>query len=83
MNGVEGAVDNEKNVLISEQTSYQHVDVVEWHYPPRRGSLSDNGRGMSHPENKVLHLDGVEQSSLYHNQVRFPRGGDPHDFLQR
>jgi spermidine synthase len=54
-----------KNVLISERTSYQHVDVVEWSYPPRRGSSSDDGRGMSRPKNKVLHLDGVEQSSLY------------------
>ena len=54
-----------KNVLISERTSYQHVDVVKWSYPPRRGSSSDDGRGMSRPENRVLHLDGVEQSSLY------------------
>ncbi len=54
-----------KNILILGQTSYQHVDVVEWRHPPRCGSSSDNGGRISCPGNKVLHLDGVHQSSLY------------------
>jgi spermidine synthase len=64
-----------KNVLLSGQTSFQHVDVIEWHDPSKRSpdsyerSLSDDGHEILHPGmfrlDKGLHLDGVQQSSLY------------------
>jgi spermidine synthase len=76
-----------KNVLFSGQTSFQHVDVYEWHDPSETFSvsyeslLSDDGHGTLHPEmftlDKGLHLDGVEQSSLrgeaaYHEALVHP-----------
>ena len=64
-----------KNALHSGKTSLQHVDVYEWHDPPKRSadsyarSLHDDDRGSLHPEilrlDKSLYLDGVLQSSLY------------------
>lgn len=72
--------------LASDETDFQHVDIYEYVEPEMvasyRRSLSDDGSYESlHPEhfvpNKILFLDGVEQSSLrgeaaYHEALVHP-----------
>ena len=65
-----------KEVLVSEETDFQHVDIYEL-INPRRTSMASYKRSLSgdgsyeslHPEiyrpDKILFLDGVQQSSLY------------------
>jgi spermidine synthase/S-adenosylmethionine/arginine decarboxylase-like enzyme len=57
-----------KEVLISEETEFQHVDIYEV-INPRVTSLASYGRSFLHSEmyrpDKLLYLDGVQQSSLY------------------
>jgi len=57
-----------KEVLISEETEFQHVDIYELSNP-RVTSLASYGRSSLHSEmyrpDKILYLDGVQQSSLY------------------
>jgi spermidine synthase len=67
---------DKKEVLTSRTTKFQHVDIYEVINPRVNSlawyerSLSDNGSYESiHPEmyrpDRVLYLDGVQQSSLY------------------
>ena len=72
--------------LVSKKTKYQHVDILETIEPKDRPlhekSLSNDGSYESlHPEffvpDKILFLDGVEQSSLegeaaYHEALVHP-----------
>ena len=63
--------------LVSKETDFQHVDIYEHIFPNERGSLASYEKSLSndgsyeslHPElyrpNKVLFLDGVQQSTYY------------------
>lgn len=66
-----------KRPLLSTKTEFQHVDIYEVMDPDSRDlesyqkslSISDNSYESMHPElfgpNKILFLDGVQQSTLY------------------
>ena len=63
--------------LVSKETDFQHVDIYEYIFSNERGSLASYKKSLSndgsyeslHPElyrpNKVLFLDGVQQSTYY------------------